>query len=139
MAASPDPQSSWFPVLEIGIALATLVSSFFISAIKGTRTLSKAEVLLNDKIAEARLECLHKVATEIDTVNRNFGETVTAAKTKMTEMELWGRDNYVNKATFNVVMAQLRSDSERLEDKIDRRFDRLEAKLDDNHKVIGSK
>jgi hypothetical protein len=139
MAVSPDPQSSGFPLWEVGVALATLILSFVMSAISGTWILGKSRSKLSEKIDEARLDLERKIDQEIDTVNRNFGETVTAAKTKMTEMELWGRDNYVNKATFNVVMAQLRSDSERLEDKIDRRFDRLEAKLDDNHKAIGSK
>ena len=69
----------------------------------------------------------------------DFGETVAAIRQKMTDMELWNRDTFVTKSTFDVVMQQLRSDAERLEDKIDNRFDRLEAKLERENKLVGGK
>ena len=139
MAVTPDPQASWFPFWEAGVALATLVLSFVISAISGTWILGKSREKLSEKIDEAKLELERKIHDETDNSVHDFGETVSAIRTKMNEMELWNRDNFVNKATFNVVLAQLRSDAERLEDKIDRRFDRIEAKLDGEHKIIGSK
>ena len=137
--AAPDPQSTGFPIWEGGVALATLVLSFVMSAISGTWILGKSRNKLTEKIDEARLELERKIDHETDQAVHDFGETVSAIRAKINEMELWNRDNFVNKTTFNVVLTQLRSDSERLEDKIDARFDRLEAKLDREAKLVGGK
>ena len=94
-----------------------------------------------------------KIDEETDNTVHDFGETVAAIRQKMTDMELWNRDTFVTKSTFDVVMQQLRSDAERLadridgrfdrleakEDKIDSRFDRLEAKLERESKLMGGK
>lgn len=139
MAVPPDPQSTGFPIWEGGVALATLVLSFIMSAITGTWILGKSRNKLTEKIDEARLELERKINDETDVAVHDFGETVAAIRQKMTDMELWNRDTFVTKSTFNVIMQQIRSDTERLEDKIDSRFDRIEAKLDRDQKVVGGK
>jgi hypothetical protein len=120
--------SSW----EIGIALATLVLSFVISAISGTWILARSRSKVVEKIDEVRLELERKINSKADSVLSNFGETISAAKQKMTDMELWNRDNFVSKQTFNVVMEQWRTWFTRFEDKIEKRFDRIDSKLDSN-------
>lgn len=131
MAVTPDPQATGFPIWEGGVALATLVLSFIMSAISGTWILGKSRTKLTEKIDEIRLELERKIDQETDIAVHDFGETVSAIRQKMTDMELWNRDTFVTKATFNLVAAQNRDFWQRFEDKMDKRLDRIEEKLDD--------
>lgn len=132
MAVTPDPQTTGFPIWEGGVALATLVLSFVVSAISGTWILGKSRAKLTEKIDEVRLELERKIDQETDIAVHDFGETVSAIRAKINEMELWNRDTFVTKATFNLVAAQNRDFWQRFEDKLDRRLDRIELKLDKN-------
>lgn len=114
------------------MALATLVLSFVVSAISGTWILGKSRAKLTEKIDEVRLELERKIDQETDIAVHDFGETVSAIRAKINEMELWNRDTFVTKATFNLVAAQNRDFWQRFEDKLDRRLDRIELKLDKN-------
>src|SRR6202000_1848900 len=40
-------------------------------------------------------------------LRREVGETITAIRNKVTEVELYIRDNYVTKATFNTVLERI--------------------------------
>ena len=139
MTAPPDPQATGFPLWEGAVAFAALILSVIVSAVTGTWNLGKSRNETDEKIAEIRLELERQIDVETDQAVHDFGETVSAIRAKINEMELWNRDNFVNKATFNTVFAQVRADTERLEDKIDARFDRLEAKLDREQKAVGGK
>ena len=139
MPAPPEPSPTGFPAWEVAVDLAALVVSLVTSLIVGTWTLAKGQGRGDKKLAETKLDLERKIDAETDNTVHDFGETVAAIRQKMTDMELWNRDTFVTKSTFDVVMQQLRSDAERLEDKIDNRFDRLEAKLERENKLVGGK
>lgn len=115
---------SWIPA--VGQFLLTL----FIAAIGGTWALGKMSQDLNEKIDETKLEAERKVNFRAEGVSREVGETVRAIQQKVVDMELWNRDNFVNKRTFDAITAKTEQTLLRLEDKIDRRFDQIDRKLE---------
>jgi hypothetical protein len=129
MPVTPDPQTTNVTFWEVAIAGATLVMSFIISAISGTWILGKSRQKLVEKIDEVKLELERKINEDTETAVHDFGETVSAIRTKINEVELWNRDNFVSKSTFNTVQDQWRVWFTRFEDKIDKRFDQIDAKL----------
>ena len=139
MPAPPDPSPTQFPAWEVAVDLAALVVSLVTSLIVGTWTLARGQGKIDKKQVETMRNIERKIDEETDKTVHDFGETVAAIRQKMTDMELWNRDTFVTKTTFDLVMQQLRSDAERLADKIDSRFDRIEAKLERENKLVGGK
>lgn len=80
---------------------------------------------IRSQIDESKNELTNLVDVETDKATHQFGETVSAIRSKISDMELWNRDNFVNNRTFETVVSDIR----RLEDKIDRRFDAVDRKL----------
>lgn len=116
---------------EIAIAAGMLLLTAIAGVISGTWALAKTDRELTEKIDKAKLDIERRLDEETDSTVQRFGETVTAIRTKMTDMELWNRDNFVDKSTFGTFQANLADFFKRFEDKIDRRFDKIDAKLDD--------
>jgi hypothetical protein len=88
--------------------------------------LSRVEKSLGDKINEAKDE----VERRQDTHLREFGETVSAIRSKINEVELFAANNYVKRDGFYKVQEQIGSEIRSLGDKIEARFVRLETKID---------
>jgi len=128
MPVAPDTQSN-LTIWEVVLAAVTVIVSLWGSSIRGTRALDRDREKLNEKIDQAKLELERKIHDEADTATHDFGETVTAIRAKMTEMEIWNRDNFVSKTTFNAIMERWQAWFTRFEDKVDRRFDHIDAKL----------
>ena len=59
-----------------------------------------------------------------DGLRREFGETGMAIREKLREMELWGRDNYLQKTSFYKATEKISDDIQRLADKIDQQTER---------------
>ena len=104
--------------------------NFIGAVVGGTWVLARSRAKVVEKIDAARLELEQKIHIETDQTTHNFGETVNAIRQKMNDMELWNRDNFVSKSTFSTVMEQWRTWFVRFEDKMDKRLDRIDAKLD---------
>src|SRR6266702_6035839 len=87
-----------------------------------------------EKNAKTRaLEMMHmerEMHNSIDIASHQYGETVAALREKFTQSELWNRDHFLDKATFNTVISDIKNTGERLETKIDRRFDAADHKLE---------
>ena len=114
------------------------------AVIGGTWILSKTnEKLLNkinERISLERKEIdfhLSQIQAEaengLEETRKWFGENMAAIREKITQTELWNRDNFVNKNTFSVVMKDFKDFFTRFEDKLDLRFNRLESKIDDTN------
>lgn len=108
-------------LLAAGMFLINLLAA----AVGGTWALSRVVRQLSEKIDQAKLELDRRIDAEIDGSVSKFGETVTAIRQKMTDMELWNRDNFVTKRTFEIIIAEMRETWRRCEDKIDKLFERL--------------
>jgi hypothetical protein len=109
--------------------------------ITGAWTLARTRNATDEKVAERRgAAAIDMVALErrleasIDNSTRQFGETVTAIRAKVTETELWNRDNFVSKETFQTVIGEMKNSWERFEDNLNARFNTLDEKLDRRNK-----
>lgn len=90
--------------LGIYVGIATLFVTIIMAAVKTTAAVAKHEktilsVMANHEIKDMErfAEVEVKLAEVADRARRDFGETALALRQKMTDMELWGRDNYVRK------------------------------------------
>lgn len=67
---------------------------------------------------------------------REFGETATAIRQKITEVELFMRDNYIKRDSFYHGISELANNVKNLGDSLDGRLIRMENKIDAGHKSI---
>lgn len=128
--AAPSPDETGIGAWQALIAFGMLMINFAGAIVGGTWVLGRSREKLVEKIDTAKAELDRRLTDETNQTLNRFGETVSAMRQKMTEMELWNRDNFVNKVTFQVVIQQFRDSWQRLEDKIDKRFDRIDEKLE---------
>ena len=54
---------------------------------------------------------------------------MTAIRTKITEVELWNRDNFVSKGTFKAVTDDLKRSWERFADKLTNKLGEIDREL----------
>jgi hypothetical protein len=122
--------SAWF---LFGIAALTLVLSFCMALVTGVwvlgRNNTKLVIMVTKTVAEQRKE----VDIRLEEIQKRFGENILAIRQKMNDMEIWGRDNFVAKQTFQLVIGEIKTLFTRIEDKLDRRMDRLEGKIDERN------
>lgn len=108
------------------IAIAGFVLNFVGTLIAGVWKLSRLEVALRSDISKARDEIEQKQ----DTHSREFGETVAAMRQKIADVELYAANNYVRRDGFYKVQELLESSIRSLGDKIEKRLERMEEKID---------
>lgn len=82
------------------------------------------------KLAQVRTDLLaaidmsgKEIDERIDAQSRQFGETVAALRQKITDVELYVRDNFVRRDSFYTNIQELAK-------RIETRIDRLETKID---------
>lgn len=107
-------------------AIAALVLNVTVAIVGLTWGLSKIRDTVRDQI-DARRE---EVDEDIEKLRREFGETSAALRTKVTEVELWARDNLVKKDSFGVVTDRISTELKNFAERIDRRLERMEEKID---------
>jgi hypothetical protein len=127
-------------------AMAVAVGSMFVNIVvaicTGVWTLGRTRNATDERIAEKEktvagdLTALERRLEEsINVSTDRFGETVAAIRAKITETELWNRDNFVSKQTFQVVIGDIKRSWERFEDQLKERFDKIDEKLDQRNKT----
>lgn len=92
--------------------------------------LAAMEKRLNDAITQTRKD----VETDLNQVQANFGETVTAMQQKIHEFETWTRDTFVRRDSFALVTKENREATNALSDRLSGDIGRLEIKID---QIIG--
>lgn len=109
-----------------GTALAALALNMIIAVVGLTWGLGKIRDTVRDAIDVHR----KKIDEEIDTLRHEFGETVQAIRMKVTEVELWTRDNLVKKESFGLVTDRISREVRDLGERLDKRLERMEGKID---------
>lgn len=66
---------------------------------------------------------------DLDTMRHEFGETVAAVRTKIHDVEMWNRDTFVRKDSFEMVIGRLEKSIEKLGDKIEDRIDKMVERI----------
>lgn len=84
-------------------------------------------------VAQTRMEVEDKI--EVSLVR--FGETAQAIRQKITEVELFMRDNYIKRDSFYHGLTELATNIKALNDSLDGRLIRMENKIDAGHKRDG--
>jgi hypothetical protein len=108
------------------LAIAAFGLNLAILVIGGTWRLSRLDVSLREAITKARDE----VEDRQDSITREYGEAVAAIREKVTQVELWGRDNYVRRDGFYKVRDEIAADVKSLRIEIVNRLERMETKMD---------
>lgn len=131
--------TAWTVIVSGGGILANL----FIAGIGWVWSLGRSSKSADVKIAQrakAVTEELNdmerRLHADIDNSTRQFGETVSAIRTKVTEIELWNRDNFVSKGTFKAVTDEMKRSWERFEDNLNDKLEAIDKKLDRNNPAI---
>lgn len=88
--------------------------------------LSRVEVSLRQTIQAERKE----IDKDLEKQSREFGETAAALRQKVTEVELYMRDNFVRRDGFYKVRDELSQDIKHLGEQLHARLERMEAKID---------
>lgn len=107
------------------------IASFILTAggmlVAVTWRLSQTEIALREAISTSQKD----VEDRQDRMAREFGETVTAIRQKVHEVETWARDEFVRKSSFDSAMARVEKMLSDQFDRIEARIDRMEKKIDD--------
>lgn len=64
-----------------------------------------------------------------ETLRHEFGETASALRTKIHEMETWNRDTFVRKDSFEMIIGRLEKSIEKMGDKIEDRIEKLADRM----------
>jgi len=108
------------------IAAISLLLNVIVAAVGLTWGIAKIRETVRDEIEE------HKVIVEgkIESLRSNTGEMGAALRSKITEVELFMRDTFVRRDSFNTFASAIADNIKIQFDKVDRRLERMESKLD---------
>lgn len=117
-----DNAAIWFAGLTFAagvIAYAVKITLYIRDLEKGMRSemedrTNERDQQLNDR--DARL-------------HREIGETFHAQRTKIHEIEMWTRDTFVRKDSFEIVVGRLEKSIEKMTDRLETKIDRLDEKI----------
>lgn len=111
---------------EIWIAAATFAVNAAVVLVGGGIAFARQESRMQAMVAKAQRETEDK----IDVTIRQFGETATAIRQKITEVELFMRDNYIKRDSFYHGVNELATNVKSLGESLDGRLIRMENKID---------
>ena len=89
--------------IVIGLGVLGFVVNTLVLAITGVNKLTQTETSIRSAITSQR----ENIDDEFLQVRREWGETVSAIRQKVTDVELYVRDNYVRKDVFDSAMTNL--------------------------------
>jgi len=112
--------------IVIGLGVLGFVVNTLVLAITGVNKLTQTETSIRSAITSQR----ENIDDEFLQVRREWGETVSAIRQKVTDVELYVRDNYVRKDVFDSAMTNLGKHVEQVGDRIEARLLRIETKMD---------
>lgn len=117
--------------------LAAVLINLLVLAVGGTWVLARMEARQKDALAEHRQQMNNTVAEvrqqafeQAERTRRDFGETIAAMQTKIHEFETWTRDTFVRRDSFMVVIQETKALIQVNGEKIDKRLDKIEEKID---------
>ena len=115
----------------------TGAASIIVTSVALTWKLSGIKAALDRRIDAADLALVQKEAVikqeivdGIDRTARTMAEGLAALRTKASDMEIWGRDNYVRRSDFQNVVDSFTRSIEALRADINANYQRLNDKLD---------
>jgi SMC interacting uncharacterized protein involved in chromosome segregation len=121
----------------IWLGLAAFVVNIVVLAIGGTWALARQGRGIEQAIYRSRQETdgeidklRYDLRTEHDDFLRRFGDSLSAIRQKVNDVELWARDEFVRRDDFYRILDGINKSITALGDKIDARVDKLVSKID---------
>lgn len=121
----------------IWLGLAAFVVNIVVLAIGGTWALARQGRGIEQAIYRSRQETdgeidklRYDLRTEHDDFLRRFGDSLSAIRQKVNDVELWARDEFVRRDDFYRILDGINKSITALGDKIDARVDKLVNKID---------
>jgi hypothetical protein len=114
-------------ITEIGVML-SLALNIGIALVGATWGIAKIETAVRKAIDEHR----EKYDEDLNKLERNVGETGLAIRQKIHELETWARDTFVRRDSFLAMVTEVRSSMSALGDRLEKRLERMETKIDNN-------
>jgi hypothetical protein len=115
--------------LAESVAISGLVLNILVAVIGLTWGVAKIRDAVRTEIEEHR----EKFDGHIDILRQNTGEMGAALRQKINDVELYARDTFMRRDSFQLVQAELKEQVKALGDKIENRLERMEQKIDDKH------
>jgi hypothetical protein len=125
-------------VKEIGIylGLATFILGLIAHAMKLTFQLTRVEKELRDEM-DAQVDNLQRDVVSLqtagleraETIRHEFGETASAIRQKIHDVETWNRDTFVRKESFEMVVSRIEKSIEKWGDRFDEKLDKLVERI----------
>jgi len=109
-------------LIDAAVLLVTVIGMI----ITGVWAIGKVREDLKDNDSEI----VKAMNEEFLVIRREFGETVTAMRAKMTEIEFYIRDHYVTRETFDTVLNRLLAEIRTLGERMETNKISLENKID---------
>jgi hypothetical protein len=120
------------------VAFCSMFVNLVVAICTGVWTLGRTRNATDERIAEKEKKVAGDLVEMERRLEREFGETVTAIRNKVNETELWNRDNFVSKATFQAVVSDMKRSWERFEDDLKQSLKSINEKLDQRNKSSDS-
>lgn len=119
------------------IALATFGLAILAYAVKLTWQVSRIEQEQRDYV-DAQVENLQRDISEAkassldraETIRHETGEMGSALRQKIHEIEVWSRDSFVRKESFELVISRIEKSIEKMTDKLEDKLDKAVARFE---------
>lgn len=119
------------------VAIGSLALNVGVAVVGATWGIGK----LRATISEAAIKQSATLEERIERMTRYFGESLAAIRqkvadvetntnNKISEVELWNRDNFMRRDSFMAFSARTEEAAQRNADKIDTRLERIEGKIE---------
>lgn len=132
MTAMPIPvvEANLVDAPNLALVIIAFVVNLVVLAVTGTWKLSTAKLDILEGIAEQLGTYKRAIDDNLERTRRETGEGLIALRQKINEVELFNRDNFVRKETFNELLRALSSDVRGVRDTVESRLMRMEMKID---------
>src|SRR5689334_15871740 len=108
------------------LAIGSLALNIGIAVVGATMGIAKIKDAVRDAMDEHRDE----FDAKIEQLGRNFGETAAAIREKVHQVEVWARDEFVRKQSFEGAVSRMEKAVDDKFNGIIDRLDRMENKID---------
>lgn len=125
-------------ITTITIAAITMIGNALYFSVWGTWKVANAQAAIKADITAAITNHKKEVAESFEAHQRMLGETISALRQKINEVELYVRDHFVRSDEFAEGMRAITLTMNRMDDSIGSRLGRMEIKIDDAAKEMAA-
>jgi len=114
----------------LAIAAASLETVILTSAMGVVWKLTRTEVSLRGEFNTETAKIRAEAAKETATIRAEAAKEITALNAKVYQVEIWARDEFVRKGSFDIVVARLEKSMELLGAKVEGAVDKMATRIE---------